>query len=72
MASATSKVISRLATKIPPNAETGSPANAFSQAVSRLESDANPQALLCLMTATLGSEKSLINAIAASTSSKLL
>ena len=72
MASATSALMSLFATITPPKAETGSPANALSHAFNNEASLAIPQALLCFIIATVGSEKSATNPKAESTSSRLL
>ena len=61
-----------LVIKTPPNAEIGSPANAFSHALKTSLSIAIPHALLCFKIANVGSLQSLIKLIAASMSNKLL
>ena len=72
--SAESESILEFEIKIPPNAETGSAANALSYASLTLFLTEIPQALLCFKIANVGlsSLNSDIKSIAASTSNKLL
>ena len=62
------------AIRIPPNAETGSPAKASTYACLMVFLCAKPQALLCFKTANVGASplNSAIKFTAASTSNKLL